>query len=246
MDARLDALILPAQASRRSRRASAPPTSDRATTPSAALRRSAAGRRGRSATRSPVAGPQQAGARRQRLRRPRPQHRRACHRRFRGPCAGGARDDCDVSITRGSRTRRARSCLRRVRAPNRGGRPRWRCDPSIARLRSAGPGSAGRSGGPARTSRPSCRFSRALSSSSACERVELKTDARNARSRRAMEALPAQFEGIHRRHMKVPNGWRDTAWCSVIARSGRARGALRGRLASNGVVGYAPGPSSSS
>lgn len=30
-----------------------------------------------------------------------------------------------------------------------------------------------------------------------CERVELKTDARNARSRAAMEALPAQFEGIH-------------------------------------------------
>ncbi len=28
-----------------------------------------------------------------------------------------------------------------------------------------------------------------------CERVELKTDARNARSRAALEALPARFEG---------------------------------------------------
>ena len=31
-----------------------------------------------------------------------------------------------------------------------------------------------------------------------CIRVELKTDARNERSRAAMAALPAQFEGIHR------------------------------------------------
>ena len=50
-----------------------------------------------------------------------------------------------------------------------------------------------------------------------CERVELKTDARNARSRAAIAALPAQFEGIHRRHMKIREGWRDTAWYSVIA-----------------------------
>ncbi len=51
-----------------------------------------------------------------------------------------------------------------------------------------------------------------------CERVELKTDARNARSRAAMADLPAQFEGIHRHHMALANGgWRDTAWYSVIA-----------------------------
>lgn len=50
-----------------------------------------------------------------------------------------------------------------------------------------------------------------------CERVELKTDARNTRSRTAIAALPAQFEGIHRRHMKIEGGWRDTAWYSVIA-----------------------------
>ncbi len=51
-----------------------------------------------------------------------------------------------------------------------------------------------------------------------CRRVELKTDALNERSRRAMEALPAQFEGVHRRHMLVRDGEsRDSAWYSVIA-----------------------------
>src|SRR5262249_55471353 len=34
-----------------------------------------------------------------------------------------------------------------------------------------------------------------------CMRVEFKTDARNERSRRALAALPAQFEGIFRKHM---------------------------------------------
>jgi N-acetyltransferase len=50
-----------------------------------------------------------------------------------------------------------------------------------------------------------------------CVRVELKTDARNQRSRAAMELLPAQFEGIHRQHMVLPDGTlRDTAWYSII------------------------------
>ncbi len=50
-----------------------------------------------------------------------------------------------------------------------------------------------------------------------CVRVELKTDARNTRSRAAMEALPAQFEGILRKHMIVPDvGVRDSAYFSVI------------------------------
>ena len=73
-----------------------------------------------------------------------------------------------------------------------------------------------------------------------CERVELKTDARNARSRAAMEALPAQFEGIHRRHRALPDGgWRDTAWYSVIAPEWPAvRTALRGRLAKHGITAY--------
>jgi RimJ/RimL family protein N-acetyltransferase len=50
-----------------------------------------------------------------------------------------------------------------------------------------------------------------------CLRVELKTDARNERSRAAMAALPARFEGILRKHMTVPDvGVRDSAYFSVI------------------------------
>lgn len=49
------------------------------------------------------------------------------------------------------------------------------------------------------------------------ERVELKTDAINARSRAAMLKLGCSFEGIHRHHMRRPDGsWRDTAWYSVL------------------------------
>jgi N-acetyltransferase len=49
-----------------------------------------------------------------------------------------------------------------------------------------------------------------------CRRVELKTDARNDRSRGAMEALGATFEGIHRKHMLVRGGEnRDSAWYSI-------------------------------
>ena len=47
-------------------------------------------------------------------------------------------------------------------------------------------------------------------------RVELKTDALNDRSRGALEALGATFEGIHRKHMLVRGGEnRDSAWYSV-------------------------------
>ena len=50
-----------------------------------------------------------------------------------------------------------------------------------------------------------------------CVRVELKTDARNERSRAAMTALPAQFEGVLRKHMIVPDvGIRDSAYFSVV------------------------------
>jgi RimJ/RimL family protein N-acetyltransferase len=49
-----------------------------------------------------------------------------------------------------------------------------------------------------------------------CRRVEFKTDALNERSRAALAALPAQFEGIHRKHMLVRDGEsRDSAWYSV-------------------------------
>jgi len=50
-----------------------------------------------------------------------------------------------------------------------------------------------------------------------CVRVEFKTDARNERSRAALAALPARFEGILRNHMIVPDvGRRDSAYFSVI------------------------------
>ena len=49
-----------------------------------------------------------------------------------------------------------------------------------------------------------------------CIRVELKTDRRNERSRGAMEALPAKFEGIFRKHMVLPDGSvRDSAYYSI-------------------------------
>jgi RimJ/RimL family protein N-acetyltransferase len=52
-----------------------------------------------------------------------------------------------------------------------------------------------------------------------CVRVEFKTDARNERSRSALEAIPAQFEGVMRNHMIVPDvGQRDSAYFSVIDR----------------------------
>ena len=48
-------------------------------------------------------------------------------------------------------------------------------------------------------------------------RVEFKTDARNERSRGALEALGATFEGILRKHMVVRDGGeRDSAYFSVI------------------------------
>jgi N-acetyltransferase len=66
-----------------------------------------------------------------------------------------------------------------------------------------------------------------------CRRVELKTDARNERSRGALEALGATFEGVHRQHMLVRDREnRDSAWYSVLDHewpSVRAR--LEARLA---------------
>ena len=50
-----------------------------------------------------------------------------------------------------------------------------------------------------------------------CRRVEFKTDARNERSRGALEALGARFEGVLRKHMVVQHGAeRDSAYYSVI------------------------------
>jgi N-acetyltransferase len=50
-----------------------------------------------------------------------------------------------------------------------------------------------------------------------CVRVEFKTDARNERSRAALAALPARFEGIFRKHMILPGGrYRDSAYYSIV------------------------------
>jgi RimJ/RimL family protein N-acetyltransferase len=66
-----------------------------------------------------------------------------------------------------------------------------------------------------------------------CRRVELKTDAANDRSRGAMEAMGATFEGIHRKHMLVRDGEnRDSAWYAVLDDDWpRVRDGLAERLA---------------
>jgi RimJ/RimL family protein N-acetyltransferase len=66
-----------------------------------------------------------------------------------------------------------------------------------------------------------------------CRRVELKTDALNERSRAAIEALGATFEGVHRKHRLVRGGEnRDTAWYSIVDDEWpAARALLRARLA---------------
>lgn len=48
-------------------------------------------------------------------------------------------------------------------------------------------------------------------------RVEFKTDALNERSRGALEALGASFEGVHRKHMLVrADENRDSAWYAIL------------------------------
>jgi N-acetyltransferase len=50
-----------------------------------------------------------------------------------------------------------------------------------------------------------------------CMRVEFKTDARNERSREALAALPATFEGVFRKHMLMRGiGVRDSAYYSIV------------------------------
>ena len=65
-----------------------------------------------------------------------------------------------------------------------------------------------------------------------CRRVEFKTDALNERANPALAALPALFEGIHRKHMLVRDGEnRDSAWYSVVDDEWpTVRSALRERL----------------
>jgi RimJ/RimL family protein N-acetyltransferase len=67
-----------------------------------------------------------------------------------------------------------------------------------------------------------------------CRRVEFKTDAQNERSRRALEAIGATFEGVHRKHMLVRDSEnRDSAWYSITDDDWpNARQILEARLAS--------------
>lgn len=68
-----------------------------------------------------------------------------------------------------------------------------------------------------------------------CQRVEFKTDSNNERSRGALAALPAQFEGIFRRHMDTNYGVRDSAYYSVISSEWpEVRGNLEARLSGAG------------
>jgi RimJ/RimL family protein N-acetyltransferase len=66
-----------------------------------------------------------------------------------------------------------------------------------------------------------------------CVRVEFKTDARNERSRAALAALPARFEGTFRKHMIVRgNRYRDSAYYSIVDDEWpEVRANLRRRLA---------------
>ncbi len=65
------------------------------------------------------------------------------------------------------------------------------------------------------------------------ERITFKTDARNARSRAAIERLGAQFEGIRRAHVRASDGGiRDSAYYSIVRAEWPAvRAGLERRLA---------------
>jgi len=69
-------------------------------------------------------------------------------------------------------------------------------------------------------------------------RIELKTDARNERSQKAIARLGAQREGLFRRHMVMPDGHiRDTVYFSVIREEWpEVKAGLLARLASFGTT----------
>lgn len=66
-----------------------------------------------------------------------------------------------------------------------------------------------------------------------CRRVEFKTDARNERSRAALQAIGARFEGVFRKHMIMADGrQRDSAYYSIVDDEWPAvRDGLRARFA---------------
>jgi N-acetyltransferase len=72
-----------------------------------------------------------------------------------------------------------------------------------------------------------------------CARVEFKTDRLNDRARAALAAIPAEFEGIFRKHMLMAGGrWRDSAWYAIIdAEWPEVRARLEARVAGQRVRG---------
>lgn len=63
-------------------------------------------------------------------------------------------------------------------------------------------------------------------------RVEFKTDARNLRVRGALLGVGASFEGIARKHMKLSDSIRDSAWYAVVDDDWpRVRAMLEGKIA---------------
>jgi RimJ/RimL family protein N-acetyltransferase len=70
-----------------------------------------------------------------------------------------------------------------------------------------------------------------------CIRVEFKTDAQNDRARAALEALPARFEGIFRKHMLVRGGQlRDSAYYAITDDDWpETKAALRRRVQGGGA-----------
>jgi hypothetical protein len=71
-------------------------------------------------------------------------------------------------------------------------------------------------------------------------RVELKTDARNERSRAALAGIGATFEGVFRRHQLMAGGRvRDSAWYAVVDEDWPAvRERLRARLAAQAAAAH--------
>ena len=76
-----------------------------------------------------------------------------------------------------------------------------------------------------------------------CMRVEFKTEATNERSRAALAALPARFEGVFRKHMLVRGGEvRDSAWYAITDDDWPAvKAALETRVAARVAAGVAVG-----
>jgi RimJ/RimL family protein N-acetyltransferase len=67
-------------------------------------------------------------------------------------------------------------------------------------------------------------------------RVEFKTDARNLRVRGALLGVGASFEGIARKHMKLADSIRDSAWYAVVDDDWpRVREMLEGKIARRAV-----------